>query len=129
MVLYIGQKNDFVPLLERHRFSKGSLSHTSLENEIEHTGVHLNPLPPLFETILEPNDLLILRNAVSIAGITTEEFEILPLIKRCSSIRINGYTLGSCKSILRSNDFTAIPFCCYFLAEIQYFFCLLWWCG
>ncbi len=82
----------------------------------------------MFETILEPNDLLILRNAVSIAGITTEEFEILPLIKRCSSIRINGYALGSCKSRYSASSVVMISpldpsVATPSLAEIQYFFC------
>ena len=121
-------REEFAPMLERHRFNKGSLSHTSLESELEHNPADgINPLSPLFETVLEPDDSQLLRNAVSVAGINAGDFTILPLIKKCAAIRINGYTLGSCRSRYSVSSVVMVSPLDQsesVLAEIQYFL----WC-
>ena len=116
---------EFVPLLERHRFSRGSLSHNSLETEMEDLGP-FRPLPPLIEIALDNDD-------IAITGFTAGEISIFPLIRKCAAIRIKEYTLGSCRSrysvtsvvlvspLVQSSATSPSD---YTLAEIQYFF----WC-
>ena len=90
-------------------------------------------LPPLIEIALDSDEMQLLKNTVAITGFSEGEISIFPLIRKCAAIRINKYTLGSCRSrysvasvvlvspLVQSSDTSPSD---YTLAEIQYLF----WC-
>ena len=128
-------KEQFIPLLERHRFNKGSLSQTSLETAIHQHLKEVSPLPPLVETSLEPYEMDSLQSCISRAKVVSGYFTILPLIRKCAAINIKGYNVGSGKSRYTTSSIVmASSLVVQFsasdsdqelkLAEIQYFF----WC-
>ncbi len=84
-------QEQFVPLLENHRFSKGSLSHTSLEPAAHNTAADIKLLPPVFEVAFEPHQLDSLKECLTdIVG----DFFILPLIRKYAAISVNGHVIG-----------------------------------
>lgn len=111
----------FSPLLEKHRFNKGSLSQASFDTAIE-----AKPIPPLFETVLEPHLMVYLKECLQ--EMLSEEITVLPLIRKCAAVSVNGNIIGSKQSRYTTSPVVMAnkpPNTTYLeLAEIQFFF---WW--
>lgn len=123
----IEYKAQFAPLLEKHRFSKGSLIQTSLEIAIKEKSWNIQQLPPIYEMSFELHQL---REVIS--KLYASEFTVLPLIRKGSAISIDGHILGSKKSryttssivMARQLETLSASDSTTHLSEIQYFF----WC-
>lgn len=95
-------KQDFAPLLEGHKYNKGSLMQSSLETNVKahcESDPRIQPLPPVFECAFESLILDSLKQTIIQAKfISHGDFTILSLVSKCSALKIGDYVLGSEKS-------------------------------
>ena len=124
-------QRDFAPLLEGHRYNKGSLMQSSLET---HMKVHcesdssIQPLPPMLESAFEPLLLESLKQTIiQDKLIPHNRFTVLSLMCKCGALKIGDYVLGSKKS--RHSTSSVVMVCPDVvdsskvnLAEIEFFF-------
>ena len=84
--------------------------------EAHNTAVDLKPLPPVFE----PHQVDSLKECLT--DIVTGDFSILPLIRKCAAISVNGHVIGSTKSRYTTSSVIMVDGSALRVAEIQYFF-------
>ena len=83
-------KNDFLPVLEKHKYDKGSLKQNSFkEKDIEVTNIL-----PLEEHAFTTRTITSLQHIVS-ALYPEDDYNVLMLHFRCNAITFNNFTLGT----------------------------------
>ena len=115
-------KEDLSPLIDKCIYNKGSLKHACLKAAIQDsTCVH--PLPPVRESVLT------LEQRQSISNIICREFpdigdgiEVLALYKKCSTLRVGEFLLGSTSGRHKSAAIVFVKSAdCPKLVNIHYF--------
>ena len=113
---------EYLPLLRRSIYHKGSLMQTNLETEISSQG--FIPLPPVQEVALSPSQKLELQPHFE-RKLSGESFVILTLCRRTKALAVGEYVLGAKGSrhsqsslVLAERSRTGERIA---LAELQYF--------
>lgn len=87
-------KDIFLPLLENHKYQKGSLQPTSFESSIQEQSLMVSELPPIQERAFNPTELTTIKNLVQIMH-PNESYDVLILHKRCKALSFNEHVIGA----------------------------------
>lgn len=88
-------KEDLAQLVVRHRYQKGSLQSTSLEQALQQYQTEtIKPLPPVREVAWAPHQKHALCDLI-ISLLGHSDFSLLSLYQKASALMIGGFVLGS----------------------------------
>jgi hypothetical protein len=120
-------REEFLPLIKKCIYNKGSLKQTSLEVAVLDDS-SASPLPPVYASAFTPAER---RNLVpsicKILGYFEESnnITVLTLFQKCSSLRVDGFLLGSVRGRYKSESLVLAQPLSYAvrwkLARIYYF--------
>ena len=83
-------KNDFLPVLEKHKYNKGSLK----QNYFKETDIEISNLITMEECAFTTSTITTLQHIIS-SLYPEDNYTVLMLHFRCNAIKINNFTLGA----------------------------------
>ena len=120
-------KEDFVSLIDRCIYAKGSLLDSSLQTIFSnsHNNVldAIKPLPPVREYAFEAHIKQAVHECISrYISMDLSQFEVLHLFQKCNAVKVGKFVLGSCTSRFTRVSIVKARFQDEDrLAEVQYF--------
>ena len=98
-------REDFIPLISKAIYCKGSLMYTTLEDSFSSVDCmkQIQPLPPTTEYVLDSNTKQYLLNNLC-QHYSESCFDVSLLCKKSKAIKINSFVLGSERSKFRNSS-------------------------
>lgn len=119
-------REEYLPLIEKCIYNKGSLKQTSLEVAVLDDS-NVSPLPPVYASAFTPADRTALVPSICkiLGSIENSNLTVLTLFQKCNSLQVGGFLLGSVRgrhksaSLVLAHPLTNVTR--WKLAKIYYF--------